>query len=86
VLRSWQKRMFSISGAAVIGTLINRTKRRTATPSKEPPSGVSGYGSRHDTGRVCFSARLPQAVRTGGMGVLANFAPKCLEVEFSEVC
>jgi hypothetical protein len=57
--------VFSICGWVVISDANDCTKRRTATPSKEPPSGVSGYGTRHDTGRMCFSARLPLADRTG---------------------
>jgi hypothetical protein len=57
--------VFSICGWVVIRDANDCTKRRTASPSKEPPSGVSGYGTRHDTGRMCFSARLPLADRTG---------------------
>jgi hypothetical protein len=69
--------MFGICGAVEISDANDCTKRRTDTPSKEPPSGVSGYGTRHDTGRMCFSARLPLADRTGGMRFLVNFS--CLK-------
>jgi len=72
-----QRKVFSICGGVVIRDANDCTNAGRTPPSKELPSGVSGYGTRHDTGRVCFSARLPLPDRTGGMRFLVNFS--CLK-------
>src|SRR5215218_8767615 len=64
--------VFSNLQAVVIREDNERTKRRTAPPSKEPPSGVSG--STH-----------PPPPHNVGRGSLLPHSPKCLEGKFREV-
>jgi hypothetical protein len=54
--------MFSICGAVVVGRLTIALNAGRTPPSKEPLSGVSGSGTRHDP----FSSPLGEVVRRWG--------------------